>query len=195
MKYVVLDCETGGLDENRHSLLTAYFCVIDERLQKIDDLSLKIKPNDGIYRIDTSALKVNKIDLVKHADGAVTAEVAARQLTIFLSKHTKGGESPLTPVGHNLSFDEKFIKEQLLTQVKTGATPEELWDIYFGRDFVDTKGLASVLKLKGRIPEDWSTSLKSMAGLLGTEYKNAHTAEGDVISTINLLRAMLGYIN
>ena len=40
--YIVFDCETTGLD-NDCNLLTAFFVILDENLNKIDTLGLHIK--------------------------------------------------------------------------------------------------------------------------------------------------------
>jgi oligoribonuclease (3'-5' exoribonuclease) len=46
MNYIWFDTETGGLNPKIHSLLTAYFAIVDKDLNLIAELSLQLKPSD-----------------------------------------------------------------------------------------------------------------------------------------------------
>ena len=63
MKYLILDAEMGGRDI-RYSLLTVYFLVVDADFQKIGDLYLAVRPDDGDYIVSGQGMSVNRIDLI-----------------------------------------------------------------------------------------------------------------------------------
>lgn len=192
-KYIVYDVETGGLHKDQHSLLTAYFKIIDQNFNPLDSLSLKIKPSDGTYHVTSGALKVNKIDLVKHNNEAITTEEARPKLIAFLSKHSASGEAKLTPVGHNVSFDEGFV-EGLLENPKMGMSGKDTWEMYVSYRRLDTSSLAEALRLRGVIPASVSGSLGNLAQFFGIDSSGAHDAQVDVDMTVDLLRAMLRYV-
>ena len=67
MNYMWFDCETGGVDPDKHSLLTAYFGIYNEDLVLIDELDLQLKPSDlSKLVVQPEALKVTGIDLNEH---------------------------------------------------------------------------------------------------------------------------------
>ena len=103
--YVAFDNETGGLTKDC-SLLTSHFIIADEQLNVIEELGLVIKPNDHQpYRVQATALAVNKINLIEHDKVAITQSEAAQKLFLFLKKHSNNGQIKLIPIGHNVSFD------------------------------------------------------------------------------------------
>lgn len=190
--YLVFDVETGGLDASRHSLLTAYFCIVDSELKKLDDLSLAIKSDT--YSIDPKALAVNKIDLIAHHSAAIPADDAASKLLAFLSKHTSNGMRKLIPVGHNVKFDQDFIMQQLLGKSRMGSVAGSLWESYVSHRYLDTMAVVEMLRLKGCIPPEWTNSLSAIANLFAIPQKEAHTAMDDVVTTIAVLKMMSTYV-
>ena len=54
-RYIAMDLESGGIPEGC-SVLSAFFQVLDENMQPIDSLSLKVKPNDPVYHVTAEAL-------------------------------------------------------------------------------------------------------------------------------------------
>lgn len=87
MKYLVLDTETGGIGPEV-SLLSAYFRVLDENLNLLDELELFLKPNDGLYKVTAEALGINKIDLVEHEKKAITYREGGTKLFDFLQRNS-----------------------------------------------------------------------------------------------------------
>jgi hypothetical protein len=70
MKFLALDCETGGIGLDK-SLLTTYLAVYSFHRKEMefvieDELYLYTKPNDGIYSYTAEALSINKIDLIQY---------------------------------------------------------------------------------------------------------------------------------
>lgn len=182
-KYIAFDCETGGLEADC-SLLTAYFIVLDSDLTTVlGDLDLKIKPNaGGTYRVTAEALAINGINLVEHDKVAITQSEAASRLYEFLKIHNPDGKAKLVPIGHNVYFDEEFIKEHLIAKGN--------WNKFVSYRRLDTGTIAEFLRLKGTIPRDVKGSLGSIASHLDVKLVNAHNAKNDTVATVKVLRKM-----
>lgn len=182
-KYIAFDCETGGLNPDS-SLLTAYFVVLDSDLKTIlGELDLKIKPNaGGSYKVSGEALGVNHINLVEHDKTAITEGDAASRLYEFLQKHNPDGKKKLVPIGHNEIFDEEFVCEHLISRPN--------WNKFVSYRRLDTGTVAEFLRLSGHIPRDVKGGLGALASFLGVNLVDAHTAKGDTLATVKVLRKM-----
>lgn len=179
-KYLVTDVETGGFEGT--SLLTAYFAILNEQLNIVNDLYLFVKPNDGIYHIDPQAMVVNKIDLITHDAKAITYKEAGQKLYAFLDANTNGGEFKPQPLGHNVYFDIDRIKADLISP---GS-----WGKMVSYRLIDTGVVGSFLKDSGKIPSDISGSLGSYCQYFGIDTQRAHDAQGDCVMVMNLYRKM-----
>ncbi len=160
--YLFMDTETGGLDCNKHSLLSAGFILTDEVGNVIDKLHILCAPDDGDVVVNSGALEVNKIDVKEHLKKASSYTKAEYQLLCFLNKH-KVDKNNTTRVGHNLSFDLGFLWN--ITKDLQG---------YFNRRNEDTAITAKFL----RIPYK---NLSNLAELLEVDISDltAHTALDD----------------
>lgn len=183
-RYIAFDCETGGLT-NDYSLLTAYFVILEADLTTIvGELDLKIKPDAGKpYVVSGEALGINKINLTEHDKTAIPQTAAATVFYNFLNEHNKDGRTKFIPVGHNVVFDEEFVKGRLLSAAN--------WNRYISYRRMDTGVIAQYLKLTGHIPKDVSGSLGSLAEALGVSLTNAHNAKADTVATVKVLRKMI----
>jgi DNA polymerase III alpha subunit (gram-positive type) len=183
MTYLVLDTETGGLSATKHDLLSAHFIVCDEGLTIVEELGLKLLPDNGQFRVTESAMQVNGIDLDAHERVAIPMAEGARQTHAFLDKH-----KPMTCVGHNVKFDLRFIHAQLMTEAE--------WGRYCGRGVVDTMELAKTLASHDRITPK-SFSLLNVASYFNAPVVGAHDARGDALMTLDCLRRMrwMGALN
>ena len=183
-RYIAFDCETGGLVRDR-SLLTVYFVVLDSDLTTIlGELDLSIKPNAGdCYRVTAEAMDVNKINLVEHDKIAITEGEAAQKLYAFLQQMNPNGSSKLIPVGHNVTSDEDFIKEHLISPAN--------WGRFVSYRRLDTGTISELLRATGHMPRDVKGSLGSIAAFLGIKFPDAHTAKGDTLATVKVLRKVI----
>lgn len=176
-KYLLFDCETGGLNENA-TLLTLYAKILDANFQEISSLDLKIKPPHGQYYIlDAASLKINKIDIVKHDAEAISYDDAREKLRVFLSTNSLVGK--LTPVGHNIAFDIKFASKLLPS-----------WNDYCEYRSIDTSSIAQFLQLAGTLP-DGISSLEKLCDYFGFDTSNHHNAKADVEMTQKLLKQLI----
>jgi DNA polymerase III epsilon subunit-like protein len=186
MKLVAFDTETGGLNPLEQDLLTAYFAVLDENLNVVAELDLKLKPNDGRRPVVTEeAMKVNGIDLEKHLldPETLTYSEGKSKLALFLASNlTDKKARTLQPAGHNVDFDVKFVQTHLL--------PQEIWGKLFTHRTIDTSHITSFLKLIKWWPESVG-SLTSIVKYLGLPMRNAHNAKGDTLMFVDVLKAMI----
>ena len=204
MKYLVTDVETGGLKGT--SLLSAYFGVLDENLNLLDELELFVRPDNHQYVVTAEALGINKINLIEHEKKAITYKEAGTKLFNFLevnssfpkymipegsditklklNDHQIGwGIEKLEPLGHNVSFDIIRIKEDLIS--------EGSWLKFVSYRLMDTGGIGNFLKKQGKIPKEISGSLSSYATHFGVDYTGAHDAKCDCQITVAVFKEML----
>src|SRR5690349_6484203 len=188
MKYLAFDVESGGVTVD-HSLLSVYFVVIDEDLEKVyGELDLLVKPDDGNYITTAQALEVNKIDLIKHDKVAIPESKAGTMLYNFLKEHAPDGTVKLTPLGHNVALDVEFIKKHLLNKA---------FNQYVAYRMLDTSSIIQFFKLTGLVPRDLAGSLSEIARHFGisTITNVPHTAKGDTWMVIEILRKLRDLLN
>lgn len=180
-RYIAIDTETGGLSPDT-SLLTAYFTILDENLDSKASLSLFVKPNNGVYSVTAQALSVNKINLIEHDKIAITYSKAGQDFRDFIIKHSDGGKLKLIPIGQNVYFDLERIYGLLLNKNEAQK--------YMSYRLLDTGVITQFYKLKGVIPDSISGGLGSLATYFNIDHGKAHTAEGDVNTTIEVLKKL-----
>lgn len=142
-KILIFDTETGGFDPSKVSCLTAGFVVADIKTGKITDkLYIECNEADDVYRVSAGALRVNKLDIVKHDKNAIGPEEAVGKIVDFIKKNFKG--KPI-PGGQNTPFDINFLKELFR---KGGADYED----FFHYAYHDTMPILRFLAALGLIP-------------------------------------------
>lgn len=184
-KFLCLDVETGGIGTDK-SLLTAYFMVLDSNFKKISDLSLKVKPDNGIYQVTAQALSINKINLIEHEAEAIEEREAGTRLYEFLRIASSDGKSKLIPVGQNVKFDIDFVWAKLLTR--------STWEHFVSYRVMDTATIGQFLRFSGLLPMGNSGSLGSLAEAFEVTNPGPHTSEGDVLTTVGVLKGMMRLI-
>lgn len=185
-KYFLFDCETGGKSP-KTSLLTLYGMVLDDQLEVLDEIDLKIKPNNGLYSVTAEAMQVNKIDLIAHNKEAALVTQASRDFYDFACMHSIGHRK-MIPAGHNLSFDIRFVKKHLL---KANNSEGNDWAKFFSHRILDTATIAHYLILSGKLPDNISCSLVSLADYFGLDYSKAHNADFDAKLTLQILKRFI----
>jgi DNA polymerase III alpha subunit (gram-positive type) len=180
MHYLAFDLETGGLDNKKHSIMEAYFAIYDENERFIEDLYLKIKPDNGIIVYEEEAIKVTGIDpeeLLKNPSTVTYTEAKARLLTLLNNHKIKGKRNHYRVLGQNIGFDLGFIFEQLVDK--------EDWEKIVHRTPIDTYIITTFLRDCGMMPEDVG-SLSSLAEYFGIPLLEAHSAKDDVKMTVSV---------
>lgn len=185
MHYLWFDCETGGLEANTHTLLTAYFAVCDRDLKVIDELYLQLKPEDvSKINVTEGAMKVNGINLQEHLANPETvtyAEGKQQLLQLLIRNKIKGKRKHFMPAGHNLAFDKNFIFAQLI--------PQSEFETLVHYRTLDTSSACTLLKDVGILPVDLG-NLTSLVQYFNIPMREAHNAREDVLMNIEVYRAM-----
>jgi len=178
-KYFLFDTETGGRRKEM-SLLTLYGHILDDNLNILDTIDLKIKPDDGVYHVNAQGLEINKINIVEHDRIAKPLSEVKTRFKNYICGWSLNQK--LTPIGHNVRFDVKFVKTHLL----------EDWDRYFDLRHIDTASIGKFLALSGIVPKLKTYSLSEMAQALMIDVNedSRHEARFDADLTLNVLRNM-----
>ena len=183
MHYLWYDCETGGTDRDVHTLLTAYFAIYNEQWEKLDELELFMKPDEGDIVAVQEALEVTGIDIKSHLEDprTVTHSEAKAILIPFLEKHKiKGKRRHFRPCGQNIGFDENFVMAQLV--------PEEEWRKLVHYRAIDTLQILTFLQDVGFLPKELG-NLGSQVEYFSIPEGKAHDAKEDIRMTVDVYRA------
>jgi DNA polymerase III alpha subunit (gram-positive type) len=184
-RLVFYDTETGGTDPS-FSLLTLYIRVIDQEYNLIDDLYLRIKPDNGIYKTTPQALSKNGINLEEHDKIAITESAAKVLLLNFLSRNTNDGKYRLHPSGYNIPFDDRFINAHLLDS--------QTWFNHISYSHVDMFPLVNALYVAGLLPGNVGNRLTDVAAYFGVNTDGAHDAKNDILLTVEVFSRIIGLI-
>jgi len=183
--YLPFDCESGGIGDI--SLLTAHFAACDKDFNVLDELNLLLKPKEvdetgqSIYRVTAKALEINKIDLIKHNEVAISHSEAGGLLRQFLWKYSDNGAKYLVPVGKNIGGDVDWVNANILGNRE--------WRKFVSYRLYDITGLVIYLKRVGKLAPDAPDSLQGIAQHLGIQ-ADWHTARGDNMAGIAVVRAL-----
>lgn len=152
MKILFLDTETGGLDPQKHHLLTIGVCVFDTDTPYAEAYSEEFAVWDDLpgLKCEPSALAINKIDLNQHTKGAFTGIEMVKTMKIIAKMMTIGDKKCIVG-GHNLAFDIGFLKVMF---ERCG----ENWNDYFSHRILDTTSVLNFLSAAGLYYHE-STSL------------------------------------
>jgi DNA polymerase III epsilon subunit-like protein len=182
--YIALDIELGGL-EREHSLLTAYFSVLDEQFEEIAELYLFVKPNDDKgYVIDPEAMAVNRINLIEHDQIAIPSSEAGQLLFKFLRDWSGNGQYKLVPIGHGVIGDLQCIWEKLLRR--------KVFEQFCSYRKIDTSAVTQFLKAVGMFPQEVSGSLGSLIEHFKLKgVTNSHDAKDDTRATVAILQELI----
>jgi DNA polymerase III epsilon subunit-like protein len=144
----------------------------------LDKLYLEVKHD--VYRVTGKALEINGINLAKHNKKAVSVDNAVGQIVDFIKKNFKGN-IPVTPVGHNLPFDEGFVKAIF---EKANAQ----YGKFISYQYIDTMPVLRLLASLGIVP-DSACKLQGAKTHFGIQQKRgaAHNAIGDAEATTSVL--------
>lgn len=189
--YLPFDSETGGFNPATSDLLTLYMCILTEDFQVIDEVNLKLKPNDGRLPIaETQALKVNGIDIRAHMSDPETVTYAEgkAQVTDMIKRHLKknGRYSNIRPLGYNVPFDVRWTQHHIL--------PQEEWESMLHYKHVDVMQNVDFLKEAGWFPKELG-SLGTVVEFLGLPKRSAHNAKEDTLMTVDVYKKLIEIMN
>lgn len=180
--YIVFDCETGGLYEDKNPI-TQYAAVIldGKTLKEIDRWETFVKPYADLV-IEQEALDRTMVSMSDINSGLNVKEFIATA-TEFWEAHrvkTKKREmGRLVPVGHNIPFDNRMLN-WALNYLKKPNVEEWMFP-----NIIDTFPLA---KLAFGINGEEKINLGASCTAAKIKLTDAHGAMNDVEATADLLR-------
>lgn len=182
--YLGYDLETGTLNPATGDILTAYFCILDENFNFIEDMDMKLKPEGRLPVADGAALAINGIDIEKHllSPETITYTQAKEKLTALIKKYLKKKSkySNIIGFGYNVaSFDVHWIYHHLIDK--------NTWESMVHYKQLDVMHDVDVLKRHGWLPP-FSGSLGSMVEFFGVPKGTAHEARDDIIMTVGVFK-------
>ena len=189
--YMAFDSETGGFDQTTADLLTWYAALIDEDYRIVEDIYLKLKPNDGRLPIaEAQALAVNKIDIKAHLEDPETVnyKTGHDMFVAMLKRHLKknGRYSNIRPLGYNVPFDVRWGQHHLL--------PQKEWESILHYKHVDVMQNVDFLKDAGWFPQDLG-SLITVVEYLQIPKRAAHNAKEDTLMCVDVHKKLMELMN
>jgi DNA polymerase III subunit epsilon len=178
-RLLFIDTETGGMDPEKHSLLSVAM-VVWENMEIIDPQEFLI--NDGILAVTDEALAINRIDLEKHKKSAISPSQAVEKILLFTGKHFPTQEK-ITLAGHNVQFDLGFLKILF-------SRNEKDFNRYFSHRIIDTSSILHYLYLTGQIKQRAISSEEAFE-FFEIKVEGRHTALGDAMATARLFNKLL----
>jgi DNA polymerase-3 subunit epsilon len=180
MKRLVLDTETTGLYPNRHQVLTVGLIEVDvsaDHLEFLSEAHIFIKHPE--YNISSMAMQINNIDIESHNLKATPVKEAMKQIDNFMDN----GSLWKTPLlGHNLHFDQRFLK--FLFQEHDYKYP-------FSEEKDDTRYIWQRFGREGLIDNYTNAKLGTVADHFGIDYSQAHDALADCRITAEVFHRLL----
>lgn len=183
--YIVFDCETGGLDETKNPI-TQFACVILDgtTLKETDRWETYVKPYAGL-KIEQDVLEHTMVTM-SDINSGVDLALFTSTLTKFLESHrakTRNREmGRLVPVGHNVTFDIRFINAALAL-----ADYEEDLSEWLYPNLIDTFALGKMTWGVGK-DRDEKLNLGTCCERAKIKLTDAHGAMNDVEATAELFR-------
>ena len=182
--FMAFDLETGGLDPGKADILTGWFGFYNKDLKLLDEVNLKLKPDDRLPMADAGALKVNGINLQEHllSQETVTYSKGKELLVNMIKKYLQknGRYSNIIPTGFNIvGFDIKFINHHLIDV--------DTWQSLVHYKCRDVMADTECLRYYGWIPPEVS-KLTQCAEYFGVAQGTAHTAKDDTLMTLEVMK-------
>lgn len=179
--YIIHDCETGGLDENKNPITQYAAIILDfKTLKEIDRWETFVKPYNDLV-IEQKALDATMVTM-SDVNNGITLQEFIKTATTFWENHRARTRTRdmgrLISVGHNIKFDHRFL--EYACQLQTKSIFE-----YFQETPVDTMTLS---KMTWGLNGDERINLGACCGYAGIDLTDAHGAMNDTEATADLFR-------
>lgn len=180
--YIVFDCETGGLDETKNPI-TQYAAVILDgyTLKEIDRWETFVKPYGDLVieqqALDATMVTMSDINKGMNLKDFVSTMTEFWQVNMVKTKIKEMGR--LIPVGHNVTFDIRFLNYALGLQDRKNV------DLWMYPNIIDTFPIA---KMTWGINGDEKLNLGACCDRAKIRLTDAHGAMNDVEATAELFR-------
>lgn len=208
--YIVLDFETGGLNNRNNPITEIAFITLDGvTLQEMDRYEALIHPYSDELEYDQKALDVTNITMdMLYEKGKDIQEVFQEVVNLFERANTSGGKRPQVKpilVGHNIIFDEGFMHhffyygqdcskkyQDVMAKLFKGQFIESMTseEKMFFINYLDTLDITKAW-MQSENPLN-SYALGAISSELHIDLNDAHRAMNDIITTAEALRINLG---
>ncbi len=183
-RYVFIDTETGGVNPDKHSLLSIGVCVWDRESGILDYKEFYVKNDE--YVVTKHAKEMNKFNLYEHELKAILPNDIINSLLEFCKKYFPDNVAfPL--IGHNIQFDVNFLKKLFKDNNRS-------FNQYFSHRYIDTYSVFKTCVLAGLIEKNLNSSADAFS-YFGIKVKGRHSALGDCIATVELYENLLKLIS
>ena len=178
-RLLFIDTETGGLDPEKHSLLSVGFAVWDTNLGECYSAEYRLKNEN--YCITKTAQKINKLTDSDFSDAIIPKDLIKKFeeiKDIYFSDYTA---IPLA--GHNTQFDVQFIKKMFKDNRRSIENA-------FLHRIVDTYSILKFLQDAGIITDKIDSSSQAF-NYFEIIVDGRHTALGDAKATMRLYEKLI----
>lgn len=183
MKLLFIDTETGGLDPDETSLLSVGMVVWNNG--KIENV-IEVYVKEPVLRVRPSALAINKIDLRKFNEIAISPEEAWKKIQQFIYQNFGLHKGCVTLAGINVKFDIEYIKK---------CFGKKSYNKWFSHRSIDLQSIIRFLYIKGILPEDISASVKAYKYFNINNGVVDHGALKDALCSVKLFEKLLDLEN
>lgn len=185
-RVVIIDTETGGLDPQRHSLISVAMVLLDDDLNITGQREWLVL-EDPLH-ICKAAWQTNQLDLQEYYAKAQSPYRVITEVNEFIDDYrTEKGRA--VPGGHNVTFDMRFLKRMALLSSNQQAHAEWV-DKTFTYHSFDTHQAVRLYSMVCGLDEPL-TSLGHCCEHFGIEIGNAHRALDDAVATAKLTRILV----
>jgi ribonuclease T len=183
--WFVIDVETGGLDPQRHAILSLGVVALDTASGHTTALELLI--NDPHGDVTEEAIRKNRLDPIAVRRTGLSPEEAVSRLEDFVLPHLQAGQKAVL-AGHHVAFDVAFLR-----RLYRLAAAEDDFNARYGYRTVDLHSAYMLLAEAGLVPWLARASLDAIALSLGVSQDpdKRHTALGDALTTARCLWKLL----
>lgn len=179
-RLLFIDTETGGIDPNKHSLLSIGVVVWDAADGECysDEFLLRSEH----YSVTETAKKMNGFDMQEHNKKALSAKTIIEKLNdIKMGYFNDYLSIPLA--GHNTQFDIQFIKRMYRDSRRS-------YEKTFSHRVVDTYSVLKYLADCNMLDSNISSSAKAFQ-FFNIHVDGRHTALGDARATMQLYEKLV----
>lgn len=179
-RLLFIDTETGGLDPQKHSLLSIGVVVWDASEGELFSDEYYIRSEK--YSVTKTAARLNHFNEYIQRELALDPDCVVEKLIAIKEQYFR--EYPSIPLaGHNVSFDIQFIKMMFSS---CGRSFEKL----FSHRSVDTYSIIKYLSDCKLLPAEINSSAKAFK-YFNISVNGRHTALGDARATMQMYYKMI----
>jgi len=183
-----IDCETTGLDPERHEIVEVAFLPLDSNLKPRRDVpffEIIIRP-DNLDEIDWNAFKVNQSNFTELIAKGLDKYDAADLFVEWVSRLKLAYGKRIMPLAHNWAFDMQFIKKWLgpstFHEHIDGRHRDTMTACQFLNDIADRRAEQTPFA---------KVNLGYVATTMKIPHVRAHTAMGDCLVTAQVYNELV----